>query len=310
MSATALETISIHESSTRVGLKLLGLTKQFGKTEVVDSLTLEIPQGNFLGLIGANGAGKSTTLKMLAGMLDQSSGTAEVLGTRIEDLKPSHLSRIGYVPESHQIYRWMTISEAVWFCKKLNARWNDETCSDLLKLFRLDKTKKVKSLSKGMLAKLGLVLAISRDPEILILDEPMSGLNPIARDEFLDGVLRTVSDRDCTVILSSHSIDDVQRMSDSIGLIHQGRLLMHRPTEEILNETKRVRFVLDEGGSPPVLDSTVLTKNESREWFITVSGFSRLMLEKLNHNRHVHHIDVQDLSLEEIYKDYVRGQEV
>ena len=309
MSATAPETISIQKSSTRIGLKLLGLTKQFGDTTVVDNLTLEIPQGNFLGLIGANGAGKSTTLKMRAGMLDQSSGTAEILGTKIEDLEPSHLSRIGYVPESHQIYRWMTIAETVWFCKKLNSRWNDKTCSELLKLFRLDTSKKVRSLSKGMLTKLGLALAISHDPEILLLDEPMSGLDPIARDEFLDGVLRTVSDMNCTVILSSHSIDDVQRMSDSIGLIHQGRLLMHRPTEEVLQETKRIRFVLDEDGCPPVLESTVFTKNENREWFITVSGFSQLMLEKLNHNQHVRHIEVQDLSLEEVYKDYVWGQE-
>lgn len=307
------ETLTMESPTLKVkpvDLNICGLTKQYGGVTVVDNLTLEIPRGNFLGLIGANGAGKSTTLKMLAGMLSQTSGTAEVLGTKIEDLQTEHISRIGYVPESHQIYRWMTIAEAVWFCKRLNPRWNDVTCADLLKLFRLDKAKKIKSLSKGMLAKLGLALAISHDPEVLLLDEPMSGLDPIAREEFLDGVLRTVTDRECTVILSSHSIDDVQRMSDSIGLIHQGRLLMHQPTEWILDETKRIRFVLDEGETPPKLDSTVWARNENREWFITVSKFSPLMIEKLNHQQSVSHVEVQDLSLEEVYKDFVRGQEV
>lgn len=309
MSATARGTIPFEKESVKTDLKLTGLTKRFGQTTVVDQLTLEIPKGNFLGLIGANGAGKSTTLKMLAGLLEPSAGTAEILGVSIGNLKSNDLARIGYVPESHQIYRWMTVAETVWFCKRLNPRWNDATCAALLQQFRLDESKKVKSLSKGMLAKLGLALAISHDPELLILDEPMSGLDPIAREEFLDGVLRTVSDRDCTVILSSHSIDDVQRMSDSIGLIHLGRLLMHRPTEEILEQTKRIRFVFDGDGSPPELESTVWARHESREWFVTVSEFSALMLEKLKHDRHVSHIEVQDLSLEDVYKDYVRGQE-
>ena len=309
MSATITETISLEAERSKMDVRLRGLTKQYGKTTVVDNLTLEIPRGSFFGLIGANGAGKSTTLKMLAGMLDQTSGSAEVLGTKIEELSPQKISRIGYVPETHQIYRWMTVDEVVWFCKRLNPRWNDATCSELLKLFRLDRTKRVKSLSKGMLAKLGLALAISHDPELLILDEPMSGLDPIAREEFLDGVLRTISERDCTVILSSHSIDDVQRMSDSIGLIHQGRLLIHRSTEEILRQTKRVRFVLDDNERPPTIDSTIWARNENREWYVTVSEFSPQMQEKLNHDRRVTNIEVYDLSLEEIYKDYVRGLE-
>lgn len=309
MSIATRETISIESASSNVDVKLTGLTKKYGGVTVVDNLTLSLPRGNFLGLIGANGAGKSTTLKMLAGMLSPTGGTAEVLGTNIDDLKPEHMTRIGYVPESHQIYRWMTIGESVWFCKRLNPRWNDLACTDLLSLFRLDLNKKIKALSKGMLAKLGLVLAISHDPELLLLDEPMSGLDPIAREEFLDGVLRTVTERNCTVILSSHSIDDVQRMSDSIAMIHQGRLLMHRPTECILSETKRIRFVLAEGEAPPSLDSVVRTRKENREWFVTVSKFSPLMIEKLHHQPQVSHIEVEDLSLEDVYKDFVRGQE-
>jgi ABC-2 type transport system ATP-binding protein len=307
MSQLEVETIPLRTRS-ELALRLDGLTKRYGETAVVDRLSLELPKGSFLGLIGANGAGKSTTLKMLAGMLEHDGGTAEVLGVPIEDSKPQHLARIGYVPESHNLYRWMTVGQAIWFCKRLNPRWDDQTSADLLKLFRLEESKRVKSLSKGMLAKLGLLLAISHDPNLLILDEPMSGLDPIAREDFLDGVLRTVSNRDCTVILSSHSIEDVQRMSDSIAFLHEGQLLMHRRTEDVLANARRVRFVVENGQDAPELDSTVWARNENREWLVTVSSYSPLTYEKLAHSPGIQNVEVQELSLEEVYKDYVRGQ--
>ncbi|MEL7500460.1 MAG: ABC transporter ATP-binding protein [Planctomycetota bacterium] len=306
---TQTETIAMSpKPMVPIDVEINGLTKAYGDTIVVDNLSLSIAKGSFLGLIGANGAGKSTTLKMLAGMLETTRGSASVLGTPIEQLGPKELARIGYVPDSHQIYRWMTIHEAVWFCRRLNPNWNDNQCAELLKLFRLDEKKKVKSLSKGMLAKLGLALALSHEPDLLFLDEPMSGLDPIASEEFLDGVLKTVSQRDCTVILSSHSIDDVQRMSDSICLLHEGKMLAHRQTENILHDTKCIRFVYDGNAEPPTLPSTIRSRNDEREWLITVEKFSPLMLEKLASSPGVSCVSVEDMTLEEVYKDYVRGQ--
>ena len=306
---TETETIPMSAKSTApFDVEINGLTKTYGDAIVVDNLSLSIAKGSFLGLIGANGAGKSTTLKMLAGMLETTSGSAKVLGTPVDQLGPKEISRIGYVPDSHQVYRWMTIREAVWFCRRLNPRWNDCQCAELLQLFRLDAKKKVKSLSKGMLAKLGLALALSHEPELLMLDEPMSGLDPIAREEFLDGVLKTVSQRECTVILSSHSIDDVQRMSDSICLLHEGQMLAHRQTENILQDTKCIRFVYDGDTVPPALESTIRSRNDQREWSITVEKFSPLMLEKLSCSPGVSCVSVEDMTLEEVYKDYVRGQ--
>jgi ABC-2 type transport system ATP-binding protein len=295
-------------TTAKIDIELNGLTKVYGDTVVVDNLSLSLEKGSFLGLIGANGAGKSTTLRMLAGLLETTSGAANVLGTPIEKLGPDQLSRIGYVPDSHQIYRWMRIEEAVWFCKRLNKRWDDSRCDELLNLFRLDRKKKVKSLSKGMLAKLGLALALSHEPELLILDEPMSGLDPIAREEFLDGVLSTVTQRDCTVILSSHSIDDVQRMSDSICLLHEGKLLAHRQTEDILQTTKCIHFVFDGKGAPPKLASTIREYRDQRECRITVERFDPMMIEKLSHAPGVSCVRVEDMTMEEVYKDYVRGQ--
>ena len=122
--------------------------------------------------------------------------------------------------------------------------WNDQTCREMLERFDLDENKKIKQLSKGMLVKLSLVLAVSHEPEVLVLDEPMAGLDPLAREEFLDGVLRTICERGKTVLFSTHSLDDVQRLADSVGILHGGRLLMHRNIEDLLAGTKRIRATL------------------------------------------------------------------
>ena len=127
------------------------------------------------------------------------------------------------------IYRWMRVEDVIWFVHSFYANWNESLCRSLLELFRLDSRQKIKHLSKGMLAKVSLLVAISHEPELLILDEPMSGLDLVAREEFLDGVLRTICDHQRTVVFSSHSLSDVQRMADSVAMLYEGKLLLHCP---------------------------------------------------------------------------------
>lgn len=307
MSVVDKQSVPLQTDSTEFDIQIKGLTKTFGDTNVVDNLTLNIPKGQFLGLIGANGAGKSTTLRMLVGMLEPTSGTAKILDTSIKNFSHRTLRQIGYVPDNLQIYRWMTVKQAIQFCKRLNPRWDDETSTSLMKLFHLDPKKKVKSLSKGMLGKLNLLLAISIRPEILILDEPMSGLDPIAREEFLDGVLKSLSDRKCTVVLSSHSIEDVQRMSDSIAILHNGRLLLHEETDLILEQTRRVQFVVDSPEKVPQISNLIWSRLENREFNGTIRLIDSLQIEKLKYNQHIRNLIVSRVGLEEIYKDYIKG---
>ena len=299
----------MNEISLDAAVRMNGLTKKYGDTTVVDHLDLEIPRGTFLGLIGANGAGKSTTLKMLTGLLSITEGSATVLGEDVRRPKSNLKMRVGYVPETHQIYRWMRVDQVIWFAKRFHERWNDQLCKDLLSLFELSPRKKVSSLSKGMLAKLALLLAVCHEPELLVLDEPMSGLDPIAREEFLDGVLKTVCERECTVILSSHSIEDVRRLAGRVGLLCRGRLLVHRAVDDILEQTKRIRAVLRDGEKPVQLPpSAIWQRVQQREWLVTVDDYSPLTVEKLLHDNPVDQLEVEDLSLEEIFKDYVKGQ--
>ena len=292
-------------------LELAGITKRFGRVTAVDNLSLVVPRGTTLGLIGPNGAGKSTTIRMLMGMLSITSGKARVLGIDPTNDATAVKRRVGYVPEAHHIHRWMRVEDVVWFASSLYEKWDYGVTRNLLEQFELDRRQKVKNLSKGTLAKLSLLLAIAHEPELLILDEPMSGLDPIAREEFLDGVLRTICDQQRTVVFSSHSLGDVQRMADNVAMLYQGKLLLYSPVDELLASVKRVRAVLQDGCQPtwkPL--ETIWQRVEQREWLLTVNPYSPALVERLRAENSVDHVEVIDLSLEDVFKDYVKGRRV
>lgn len=290
-------------------IEMIGLSKRFGNTQAVDNLNLAIPAGTTLGFIGPNGAGKTTTIRMLMGMLRSTAGRARILGRDVLDDPAEMKQHIGYVPELHFIYRWMRVSDAIGFCRRLFRDWNDERCGELLALFELEPRKRVKELSKGMLAKLSLLLALAHEPEILILDEPTSGLDPLIREEFLDGVLRAICAERRTVLFSSHMLSDVQRLADNVALIYEGRLLAHCPTDELVTGTKRIRVVLKNGSAPcEPPPGTVYQRQEQREWLLTVRGYSAGTLEYLRQRYPAESVEVSDLGLEEIFKDLVKGR--
>jgi ABC-2 type transport system ATP-binding protein len=290
-------------------IELVGLTRRFGRTLAVDHLSLQVARGSTFGLIGPNGAGKSTAIRMLMGVLSPTAGEARVLGMDVLAEPVRLKQRVGYVPETHHVYRWMRVEEVIGFCRSLYESWNDRTCRQMLDLFALDPRKKVKHLSKGTLAKLSLLLAVSHDPELLVLDEPMAGLDPIAREEFIEGVLRTLCERGQTVLFSTNTLDDVQRLADTVGILHDGRLLVHRNIEELLGTTKRIRATLGDGGRPGrVPAGTVWQRVEGREWLVTVGDFSPEKVEQIRAESGVEHVEVIDLGLEDLFKDFIKGQ--
>lgn len=286
-----------------------GLTKRFGEQEVIHRLSLSIARGSAFGFLGPNGAGKTTTLKLLMGLLRRDAGAVSVLGIDPAVDDETVKRRVGYVPEQQFIYRWMRVSDAIRFCSPLYPTWSGRRCAELLKLFALDPAKKVKELSKGSVVKLALLLAMAHEPELLILDEPMAGLDPLVRDDLLDGVLRTLCDRERTLIFSSHTMADVQRMADRIGIIDEGVLLYDGPSDRLLNGTKRLRAVLTNGWTPDrPPDGTICHRVTGREWLITVRDFTPETIRRLTVAGKVSHVDVIDLNLEEIFKDYIRGR--
>lgn len=283
--------------------------KRFRGQPAVRDLSLKVRTGTTFGFIGLNGAGKSTTIRMLMGLLKPSAGEVRLRGVPLPSDRIHALAGVGYVPDRPNVYPWMRISEAISFCRSLRRKWNDQVCEDLLNRFELQPRQRVKKLSKGQAAKLSLLLAVSHDPDILILDEPMDGLDPLARDEFLGGVLEAVCGEERTVLLSSHSLLDVQRLADEVGLIHEGTLLVQCPLAELVSGTKRIRAVLEDGAptaaAPP---GTVCQHLEGREWQLTVRGCSPQTIADLQSSNRARVVDVLDLNLDEVFKDLIRGQ--
>jgi ABC-2 type transport system ATP-binding protein len=290
-------------------VELAGVSKRYGTATVLDDLTLTIPRGTTLGLIGPNGAGKSTTTRILMGMLAPSAGTVRVLGIDVASDPAQVRRRVGYVPERHDIYPWMTVGEAIAFARPFYETWDDGFCHEMLDLFALDRRKQVKQLSKGMLVKLGLLLAVSHRPELLVLDEPTTGLDPIVHEDFLDGVLRSICHGRCTVLFSSHNLGDVRRLADSVCILRGGKIILRGGLEALLASAKRVRAVLTDGHLPRwVPEGTVWQQVQRREWLLTIAGFDAAVAERIRHENPVECVEVFDLSLADLFRDYILGE--
>lgn len=303
------------ETSGGWAIETLGLTKRFKRRgpAVVDGLDLRVPRGSVYGFIGLNGAGKSTTIRMLLGLLPPTSGGC-LLGGIDPQREPVRARRgVGYVPDRLTAYSWMRIARLVEFCEAMQGKWDRQEVERMLVRGRIDPAQRVGKLSKGTAAKLSLVLALGHDPDILILDEPTDGLDPIARDEFLEHVIGSVCDRGRTVLMSSHSLADVQRMADTIGLIHEGKMLLQARTDDLLAQTKRVRAVLDDPSAAPAAAALrpaglVWSRIEGRQWTLTIRGCSDETLAQVQ-AAGAKSIEVQDMSLDDIFRDVVRGHE-
>jgi ABC-2 type transport system ATP-binding protein len=288
---------------------LAGVSKRYGQATVLDDLTLTIPRGTTLGLIGPNGAGKSTTVRILMGMLAPTAGTVRVLGIDVATDAAQVRRRVGYVPERHDIYSWMTVGQVIDFTRPFYGTWDDGFCHEMVDLFELDRRKKVRQLSKGMLVKLGLLLAIAHRPELLILDEPTTGLDPIVHEDFLDGVLRSICHGRCTVLFSSHNLADIQRLADSVCILRGGKVLVQGGIDDLLASAKRVRAVLTDGHLPRwAPEGTLWQRVQRREWLLTIAGFDADVAARIKSENPVECVEAFDLSLGDLFRDYVLGE--
>src|ERR1700691_2529260 len=203
------------------------LAKSYGTVEAVKEINLSVRPHSITAFLGLNGAGKSTTIKILLGMMRPSSGDGTILGQRISDPIESVRIRtkVGYVSENKRLYDYMTVDQMIRFTRAFYPDWRPEEEQKLLRQFELPLGRKVKSLSKGMRTKLGLLMAFARQPELLILDEPSEGLDPVGIEELLEGLVARCSEG-TTIFFSSHQIAEVERIADQVCILHAGRLVL------------------------------------------------------------------------------------
>ena len=296
-----------------LAIETTGLSRRFGKHLAVDGLTLAVPRGAIYGFIGLNGAGKSTTIRMLIGLLAPSAGSVRIRDTDLARDPVAAKARVGYVPDRPTAYPWMRVREVLAFCEGVIPSWSPTLASHLLKKYRIDPRSRIRSLSKGTGAKLSLLLALAHDPEILILDEPTDGLDPIARDEFFEEVLRASLDSPRTVLISSHSLQDIQRATDHLGFLHNGRLIFQGATDDLLSSTKRLRLMpqspIDDGTLRKLSPDISHIAREGRAVTLTLRNFTPAAAESLRSASHSPVFDIADLSLDDAFKDIVKGME-
>jgi ABC-2 type transport system ATP-binding protein len=228
-------------------IRVSELTRRFGARTALDSVSLSVPRGAVYGLVGANGAGKTTLIKHVLGLLRAQSGSVHVFGMDPVADPVGVLSRTGYLSEENDLPDWMSVDELVRYTRALYPGWDNAYAEELRRAFALDPASRIKTLSKGQKARAGLLVALAHRPELLVLDEPSSGLDPIVRRDILGAVVRTLADEGRTVLFSSHLLEEVEQVADHVTMIHQGTIALSAPLREI-RESHRV------GGRVPTLD--------------------------------------------------------
>ncbi len=295
-------------SELSYAIETCDLTKRYGHQTAVDHLNLKVPAGSVFAFLGRNGAGKTTTIQMLMDLLPRTSGSAKLLG--LDSVKKSRQikSRIGYVADGQQMYDWMKVDEIIWFCKGFYPDWDDALAEEHKTRLGLDGKKKVRELSRGMKAKLGLLLALAHHPELLILDEPTAGLDVVVRRDFLGEVIEMIQQQGRTVFFSTHIVHEVERVADWVGILDHGHMVWCSPLEELKNGVQRV--VLSFSEQPADLASLpgVLECDQTgRQAVLTVKSSPEL-LERLRALQPME-MDVQQMSLEDIFVALVGGPE-
>ena len=254
-------------------VQLDGVTRRFGSTTALWDVSLSVPRGTVFGLVGVNGAGKTTLLKHVLGLLKAQTGRVRVFGLDPVADPVGVLSKIGYLSEEKDLPDWMRVDELLHYSRAFYSSWDDQYAEELRQAFELDPAKKIKQLSRGQRARTGLLVALAHRPEILVLDEPSTGLDPIVRRDILAAIIRTISEEGRTVLFSSHLLDEVDRVCDHVTMIDRGRIVLCGELDRIKGgyHCLTVRFDTPQSG-PPTIAGALAWKGAGQEWTAVCNG--------------------------------------
>src|SRR5262245_6561596 len=282
-------------------IELHKVSKTYPGKVALDSLSLDVPAGSIFALLGDNGAGKSTTIRVLNGLTPPDRGYAKVLGldawTHASDLR----RKIGYVPERPKFYDWMTVRQIGWFTSGFQERGYFDRYLKLIGQFLLDSKAKLSVLSKGQYAKVGLALALAIEPEVLILDEPTSGLDLLVRREFLASMVRLAGEGR-TILICSHQVAEIERIASHVAFLHAGKVLLAAPLESLRDMMVRVRLRCEGARPNGMALGTVLQEHRvGGKLQIILREPNREALDRLRMSPGIHDYEEAPLGLEETY---------
>lgn len=249
------------------------LSRTYKNKVALEAVSLSVPKGCVFGLLGESGAGKTTFIRHLIGLLRPQRGTVRVLGKDPVMDPEGTLGRIGYLSEDRDLPGWMRVDELMRYTRGLYPHWDDAFAIELREKFDLNPAQRVKTLSKGQKAKAGLVCALAHRPELLILDEPSSGLDPVVRRHILNAVMRNVAQEGRTVLFSSHLLDEVERVSDHVAVIHRGKLVLCDTLPNILSSHRHLHVSYPGPlAAAPVFEGALHCEGDGASWRILCDG--------------------------------------
>jgi len=257
-------------------IKVESLVKYFNGRCVLDGISFNVPRGCIYGLLGRNGAGKTTIIRILLGLEPATRGRTFLLETASTNLAPKIRGRIGCVAEGHNLIQNYKVERLINLCKDLSLQWNDESFGHLIETFRLPMDRRVRDLSMGMRAQLNLSLAMAIDPELLILDDPTLGLDTVARRQFLELAIEVIQKQDRTILFCSHILSDVERIAERIGILAAGKLVVDCPLEQLKERVKKLRVIFDESVPESLYLTEIINQQiHGREMTITAANWNK-----------------------------------
>lgn len=282
-------------------IEVKNLNKAFEGFQVLRDVSLKVKKGSIYGLIGANGAGKTTLIKHLMGIYKQDNGEVFICGERVYDNKELK-ANIGYIPDELYYFPMYTIKDMSAFYKKIYPKWNENRYRQMLETFELEETKRISRLSKGMQKQVAFILTLSIMPEVMILDEPIDGLDPLMRKKVWKYVVEDVAERDVSVLVSSHNLKELEDICDYVGILNRGSVLIERDLDELKSDIHKIQVAF-EGNKPDELKKGIeilhYEKRGSVHLFIAKGNREDVLASFNNHNPIL--IDVLPLTLEEIF---------
>jgi ABC-2 type transport system ATP-binding protein len=275
------------------------LTKRFGRLAALDRVSAHVPRGSIYGFMGPNGAGKTTFVHCLLNLIDPTSGTAAVLGHDVVRDSVAVRRRVGHVAALQPLWDWMKVREFAGFMAGCYPSWSQQTVSDILSRVGIDQNARIQTLSRGQRALVGLAVAIGHEPDVLLLDEALTGLDPIARREVLRNIIEAMHADGRTVLITGQDIADMERICDHIGFLVNGRLILESPLDDLKARVKRIGVEHARDAAFDLPAGALEIERSPRETLFTTTDFSDDLPTSLaGPNRRV---EVRDLSLEDIF---------
>ena len=260
-------------SSAEAVVAMTDLSRRFGAKTVLNDVSLYVPRGSVFGLVGENGAGKTTLIKHILGLLQAETGTVRVFNLDPVANPVAVLGNVGYLSEQPDLPGWMRVEELLRYAQAFYPNWDKVYAEKLRAQFGLDPAQRLSTLSKGQTAKAGLLVAQAHRPNLLLLDEPSSGLDPIVRHDILQAVVRTVADEGRTAFFSSHLLEEIERVSDQIAMLHHGRIVFCGSLDEIKARHRRFTLHFETAQvKPPVIAGVLSLSGEGKEWTVMCNG--------------------------------------